>query len=73
MTEQYRTTRSWSLRTRRSGQPLCRWSRSLSHGRLQHRDRGFLLADNEVGHLLWLVDLDEVPGALEQMQIAVGE
>src|SRR6266516_3197862 len=32
-----------------------------------------LFADYEVGHLLWLVDLDVVPGAVQQVQLAVGE
>jgi hypothetical protein len=30
-------------------------------------------ADNEVGHLSWLVDLDEVPGVVQQVQFAMPE
>lgn len=41
--------------------------------RLQHGNRWFLFGGDQVGDLLRLVDLDKVPGVVEQVQLAVGE
>src|SRR5499425_3225135 len=64
-------------RSRRPAGPATAWQTApAGHGPRANRTtagRGWLFAGDEVGDPLGLVDLDVVPGAVEQVQLAVGE